>query len=76
MVRRRSQTLSGDLEDVDGDGEAVQSIVFADGFDGPLDGLGSGLIARDGRCGTPAFPIVVVGRHDADGKANTEKCDC
>ena len=36
------------LEDTDGDGRADRAVVFADGFNDPLDGLGAGLIARNG----------------------------
>ena len=44
------------LEDRDGDGKADVSNVFADGFNGPLDGLGSGLIARDGNVWYTCIP--------------------
>ncbi len=36
------------LEDIDGDGVFDTSTIFADGFNTPLDGLGSGLLAIDG----------------------------
>src|SRR5688572_8386100 len=36
------------LEDRDGDGRAEISTVFAASFNGPLDGLAAGVIARDG----------------------------
>ena len=49
------------LEDEDGNGRADASHVFADGFDGPLDGLGSGLIARDGNQG-----LAMAEREDPD----------
>ena len=37
------------LEDRDGDGKVDHSTVFADGFTDPLDGIGAGLLARNGR---------------------------
>ncbi len=36
------------LEDTNGDGKADQSSVFADGFSSPLDGIASGVLARNG----------------------------
>lgn len=36
------------LEDTDGDGKADRSTVFAPGFNGTLDGLAAGVMARDG----------------------------
>ena len=37
------------ISDTDGDGVADDSRVFADGFDSKLDGIASGVIARDGK---------------------------
>src|SRR5262245_17490424 len=34
------------IEDTDGDGKADRAAVFADGFNDPADGLGSGVLAR------------------------------
>src|SRR5262245_53947884 len=34
------------IEDTDGDGKADRAVVFADGFNDPADGLGSGVLAR------------------------------
>ncbi|QEG38201.1 PVC-type heme-binding CxxCH protein [Roseimaritima ulvae] len=62
MVRR--------LEDRDGDGRADHSVVFADGFDGPLDGLGSGLIAREGKVWFTCIPhLWLLEDADEDGTA-------
>ncbi len=58
------------LVDSDGDGKADQSTVFADGFDGPLDGLGSGVIARDGEVWYTCIPnLWRLSDHDNDGRA-------
>ncbi len=59
------------LEDRDGDGRADTSTVFADGFNGPLDGLGSGLIARDGKVWYTCIPnLWLLNDKDSDGKAD------
>lgn len=44
------------LVDCDGDGKADRSTVFADGFDGPLDGLGQESSRETAKSGTRAFP--------------------
>ncbi|MBN9520647.1 HEAT repeat domain-containing protein [bacterium] len=36
------------VEDTNGDGKADKSSVFASGFNGPLDGLAAGVLAKDG----------------------------
>jgi quinoprotein glucose dehydrogenase len=59
------------LVDSDGDGKADQSTVFADGFDGPLDGLGSGVIARDGEVWYTCIPSLwLLTDKDKDGRAD------
>lgn len=59
------------LVDSDGDGKADQSTVFAEGFDGPLDGLGSGVIARDGKVWFTCIPnLWLLGDKDNDGRAD------
>ncbi len=58
------------LEDRDGDGRADHSMIFADGFDGPLDGLGSGLIAREGKVWFTCIPhLWLLEDPDDDGTA-------
>ena len=58
------------LEDKDGDGQADESLVFAAGFDSPLDGLGSGLIARDGKVWYTCIPnLWLLEDKNGDGKA-------
>jgi quinoprotein glucose dehydrogenase len=37
------------LEDTNGDGVADRSVVYADGFNSPLDGIASGVLARRGK---------------------------
>ena len=59
------------LVDSDADGKADQSTVFADGFDGPLDGLGSGVIARDGKVWYTCIPnLWLLNDNDNDGRAD------
>jgi quinoprotein glucose dehydrogenase len=62
------------LEDKDGDGRADVSQVFADGFDGPLDGLGSGLIARDGKVWYTCIPSLwLLEDKNGDGMAERKR---
>ena len=62
------------LEDKNGDGLADTSSVFADGFDGPLDGLGSGLIARDGKVWYTCIPnLWLLEDKNGDGKAEKKE---
>lgn len=59
------------LVDTDGDGQADRSTVFADGFDGPLDGLGSGVIAMDGKVWYTCIPSLwLLSDNDNDGRAD------
>jgi quinoprotein glucose dehydrogenase len=59
------------LEDRDGDGRAEVSAIFAPGFNAPEDGLGSGLIARDGAVWYTNIPHLWRLR-DADGDGVAE----
>ena len=59
------------LEDRDGDGRADRSTVYADGFNGVLDGLAAGLTARDGAVWLTCVPRLWRLRdRDGDGKAD------
>ncbi|HAB18962.1 MAG TPA: hypothetical protein DCE44_21295, partial [Verrucomicrobiales bacterium] len=46
------------LEDTDHDGKADKSSVFADGFNSPLDGIASGVLARHGEVWVTDIPSV------------------
>jgi len=62
------------LEDQDGDGKADRSTVFAGDFNGPLDGLAAGVIARDGDIYLTCIPNLWRLRDkDGDGKAEDRK---
>ena len=61
------------LVDSDGDGKADRSTVFANGFDGPLDGLGSGVIAQDGKVWYTCIPSLwLLSDNDNDGRAENK----
>ena len=57
------------LEDTDGDGVADQSFVYADGFNSPLDGIASGVLARRGQVWLTNIPSLW--RFTGDRKAET-----
>ncbi len=62
------------LEDKDGDGKADRALVFAGDFKGPLDGLASGVIARDGDVYLTCIPNLWRLRdEDGDGKAEVRQ---
>lgn len=61
------------LWDADGDGKMDRAAVFADGFKNPEDGLGSGVLARDGKVYYTCIPDLWLledtnGDHRADRK--------
>lgn len=59
------------LEDRDGDGQADQATVFADGFNGIVEGTGAGLLVRDGDVFYTNIPHLWRLRdNDGDGKAD------
>lgn len=58
------------LEDVDGNGRAERSTIYASGFNQPLDGMAAGLVARDGQVWLTCIPSLWRLRDsDGDGKA-------
>ena len=67
----RASDIVRRLEDRDKDGKADVSTVFADGFNTPLAGLGSGLIARNGKVWYTCIPdLWLLENKDADGTAD------
>ncbi|HVV98862.1 MAG TPA: PVC-type heme-binding CxxCH protein, partial [Planctomycetaceae bacterium] len=62
------------LEDRDGDGKADHATVFAEGFNGPLDGTGAGLLARRGSVYYTCIPnLWLLKDTDGDGKADVRE---
>ena len=62
------------VEDRDGDGKADRSTVFADGFNKPEDGIGSGLLVRGKDVWYTCIPDLWHLRdEDGDGKADSRQ---
>lgn len=62
------------LEDTDGDGTADRSTVFADGFNGILDGTGAGVLVRRGKVYYTCIPkLWQLSDADGDGVADHRK---
>jgi len=61
------------LEDTSGSGKADRSTVFADGFQELADGIGAGLLARDGQVWYACMPNFWLLRQGKDNKAGPRK---
>ena len=62
------------LQDLDGDGRADRSTVFADGFNQPLDGLAAGVIAMAGKVYLTCIPhLWLLQDTDDDGVADQRR---
>ncbi len=62
------------IVDSNGDGKLDKAIVFADGFNHPLDGLGSGVIARGNKVWYTCIPdLWLLEDTNGDGKADKKK---
>ena len=60
------------LADTDGDGVADKSTVYADGFNKPLDGIASGVLARRGKVWFTNIPSVWQFSGDTKAETRTE----
>jgi quinoprotein glucose dehydrogenase len=60
------------LEDSNGDGVADSSFVYADGFNSPLDGIASGVLARRGKVWFTNIPSVWQFTGDTKAETRTE----
>lgn len=60
------------VADTDGDGVADKSYVYADGFNSPLDGIASGVLARRGKVWFTNIPSVWQFSGDTKAETRTE----
>ncbi len=62
------------IEDLDGDGRADRSTIFADGFHDAADGIGAGLLARGDRVWFACIPTLWLLRDtNQDGQAHERR---
>jgi quinoprotein glucose dehydrogenase len=61
------------VEDTDGDGKADKSSVFASGFNGPLDGLAAGVLAKDGDVYLTNIPSLWKLKDGGNGTASKKE---
>ncbi|MFO0800156.1 MAG: PVC-type heme-binding CxxCH protein [Gemmataceae bacterium] len=61
------------VEDTDGDGKADKASVFAAGFNGPLDGLAAGVLAKDGDVYLTNIPHLWKMKDGGKGTAATKE---
>jgi quinoprotein glucose dehydrogenase len=61
------------IEDLDGDGKADVSSIYADHFRGIADGIGAGVLARQGSVYYTCIPNLWLLRDDASGKTSTRE---
>ncbi len=65
------------LEDTDGDGKADKATVFADGFNNAADGIGAGVLARDGKRLVHLHPRpLAAARHQGRRARPTSRSRC
>jgi quinoprotein glucose dehydrogenase len=70
---RESEKISL-IEDTDGDGKADKYSIFAEGFTNALDGVGAGVLARNGDVYFTCMPNLYLMRDkDGDGKQDEQK---
>src|SRR6184192_216032 len=62
------------IEDRDGDGKGDHATVFADGFNTPLDGIGAGVLAHNGKVWYANIPnLWLLQDTNSDGVADARK---